>query len=917
MKFSRASLLASLAFASGLASQQCIAAVTPYSWIRGGEGGIFADSSGNNHPFNAAFSSRAGGDPAALIVADSVGGPLGNTSAISTLSTRWGYYSLANSGMWVQGPNNTPPPTNLWSLPASNWVVEVWVKPVGTGGSAGHTDAQFVSTGSPHFGGKPGGVAFRTHYNSDDDTVIGRVDSIGSSASDNFTIGDTTVLSKDHWTHLAAVNDNGVTTFYVNGVANGPSTNNVTAPSGVPYIGSGEDTGAPFDGYLDEIRYSTFAPGAFAVSDLLLLPPGASIIAQPKSATVWSGGPAIFQIKTPVDSRTTFQWKLNGQPITAATSANLYLPAVTLADSGKVYSVVLSNSGVDVTSSNATLTVVAPETANNDFYRQAVQSESSLLAYFPVDNDSGAILTNVKDASHNGTIQGNASFDGRTDRAYGIRSLRLNGDGDVSVPANPNYEFTDGSGTIEAIVYLDKSPVDPSPENIFSIATGEGSSAQVYYQFQVSADGTTLLYSNDTLTSPVSWNSPVSLLNRFTHVALVFDNHGDADPANDTVTAFVDGLSLGAKPNPNFGAQTGLSANIGSASVGSSGLPVGAWNGNIDELAIYGDALSSATIAIHNSRFIYGTNVSKPTIVSAPTGSSTYLAGGAPSFRVNASGTAPLTYEWKLNGAPIANNPTASTASFTILNSTVNSSGTYTVTVSNPIGEVTSDPFTVTFNPVPAGDKYASFILGDHPSAFWRLDETTGTNLVDYAGGHNGTYHGDVQLGKEGAPGTAPDTAAHFPGSLTGGIPNAVVPYSSALNPTGPFSLEFWAKPDVGGQVSQAVVASQDRNAGRAGYVVYQGFNGAAWEGHLGVGDGAKIVIGQTVPVAGRWDHIVFVWDGNSIGRIWVNGVDDTRSDSDTGGPLRPNLNVPLEIGSRFNGQFPYQGTVDEVAFYN
>jgi hypothetical protein len=546
-----------------------------------------------------------------------------------------------------------------------------------------------------------------------------------------------------------------------------------------------------------------------------------------------------------------------------------------------------------------------------------VQSEASLLAFFPVDNDSSATLTNVKDPSHNGTIQGNASFDGRTDRAYGVRSLRLNGDGDVLVSANPAYEFADGSGTIEAIVYLDKSPVDPSPENIFSLAAGDPPSAQVYYQFQVSADGSTLIYSNDSLTTPVSWNSPVSLLNRFAHVALVFDNHGDADPNNDTVTAYVDGLSLGAKPNPTFGLETGLNANIGSASVGSSGLPVGAWNGNIDELAIYGDALSSAAIAIHNSRFIYGTNVSKPTIVSAPTGSSTFLAGGAPSFKVNASGTAPLTYQWKRNGAPIADNPTADTASLTILNSTVDSSGSYTVTVSNPIGEVTSDPFTVTFNPVPVGDKYASFILADHPSAFWRLDEATGTNFTDYAGGHNGVYHGDVQLAQAGAPGTAPDTAVHFPGSLTGGIPNAVVPYSPTLNPTGPFSVEFWAKPDINGQASEAVISSQDRNAGRAGYVVYQGFNGAAWEGHLGVGDGAKIVIGRTPPVAGRWDHVVFVWDGNNAGRIWVNGIDDTDPGSDTGGPLRPNLHVPLEIGSRFNGQFPYQGTVDEVAFYN
>jgi hypothetical protein len=890
-------------------------AVTPYSWIRAGEaGGVFADSSGQNHPFNAAFSSRAGGDPAAVIVQTGAGGPLDATGAISTSSTRWGFYALANSGMWIQGPNNSVPPASQWSLPPTNWVVEVWVMPVGTGGSADHADSQFVSTGSGQFGGTPGGIAFRTHYNSDDDTVIGRVDSIGPNPSNNFTIGDPVVLSRDHWTHLAAVNDNGVTTFYVNGVANGAPSSDVTAPSGVPYIGSGQDTGAPFNGLLDEIRYSTFEPGKFAVSDLLLLPPGPNIIAQPKSINVWVGGAAIFNVQTPIDSRTTFQWKLNGQNIQGATTSELYIPNVALTDSGKVYSVVLSNSGIDVTSADATLTVIPVETENVAFYRQAVESEASLLSYFPVDNDSAGVLTNTKNAAGNGTIQGNTDFDGRKDRAFGVKSLRLKGPGDVLLPANPAYEFSDGSGTIEALVYLDTGSPDPSPKTIFSLAAA----GSVYYQFQVTADGTTIIYQNDVMTSPVSWVAPTSLLNRFAHVALVFDNNGDANPDNNTVTAYVDGLPLGSKPNPGFGQTTGLTGNIGSSGLDANSVTTGGWIGNIDEVAIYGDALSANTIAVHNSRFIYGTAVTKPTIDSAPTGTRTVLAGGAPVFTVKASGTAPLSYQWKLNGAPIQNNPSATTSTLTIINSTVASSGDYTVTVSNPIGEVTSDPFTVNFVAVAPTDKYASFVLGDHPTAYWRLDEATGTTkLTDYAGGLDGTYHGDVQLGVEGAPSTAPDTAAHFPGAIKDGVPNAVVPFTPVLNPTGPFSIEFWAKPDVSGQANQAVVTAQNRNAGRAGYAIYQGFNGAAWEAHYGVGDGAHIVIGQTVPAAGRWDHVVFVWDGNSSGRIWVNGVDDTRSDSDSGGPFRPNLVVPLEIGSRFGGQFPYQGTVDDVAFYS
>ena len=141
----------------------------------------------------------------------------------------------------------------------------------------------------------------------------------------------------------------------------------------------------------------------------------------------------------------------------------------------------------------------------------------------------------------------------------------------------------------------------------------------------------------------------------------------------------------------------------------------------------------------------------------------------------------------------------------------------------------------------------------------------------------------------------------------------AVVPYSPAINPNGAFSIEFWAKPSVSGQNSLAVLASQNRNTGRAGYAAYQGLNGSFWEVHLGTGETVMNLSGGPSPVAGRWDHIVATWDGNATAALYVNGelIGTLAS-----GPFRPNLSVPLEIGSRFNGGIPYNGTVDEVALY-
>src|SRR5688572_7043516 len=371
MRNSGAILSAGVALTSCLMINSAFAAVTPYSWIRAGElNNVFLDSSGNAKNFNAGFSSGCvpgaggGGNPAAVIVPIGAGGPLGPAGVTSTSATRWGSFNCANSGMWIQGPNNTVPLPELWSLPATNWVMEAWVLPVNDGASGGHTASQFVSTGSPHFGGRPGGAALRTTYNPGDNTITISAHSIGPLATDNFVIGEPVVTDTNRWIHVAVVNDNGVTTFYTNGVASGISTNGVTAPSGIPYIGSGEDTGSPFDGYLDEIRYSTFAPGQFQASDLLLRPPGPSIVAQPQSAIVWAGGAAPFEVQTAFDVSTTYQWRRNDVALFGEVAPELFLSTVASADSGSTFNVVLSNSGIDRTSSTATLTVAPVQTAN-------------------------------------------------------------------------------------------------------------------------------------------------------------------------------------------------------------------------------------------------------------------------------------------------------------------------------------------------------------------------------------------------------------------------------------------------------------------------------------------------------------------------------------------------------------------------
>ena len=90
-----------------------------------------------------------------------------------------------------------------------------------------------------------------------------------------------------------------------------------------------------------------------------------------------------------------------------------------------------------------------------------------------------------------------------------------------------------------------------------------------------------------------------------------------------------------------------------------------------------------------------GTNGGAPNIATQPT-NQTVTAGQTATFRVTATGTAPLSYQWQKNGADITG---ATSASYTTAVTTVSDSGEqFRVTVSNLMGSVPSSIATLTVN---------------------------------------------------------------------------------------------------------------------------------------------------------------------------------------------------------------------------
>src|SRR6202035_868378 len=74
-------------------------------------------------------------------------------------------------------------------------------------------------------------------------------------------------------------------------------------------------------------------------------------------------------------------------------------------------------------------------------------------------------------------------------------------------------------------------------------------------------------------------------------------------------------------------------------------------------------------------------------------------AGQTATFSVTASGTAPLSYQWRKNGTAISG---AAAASYTTPAETTSDSGAqFTVVVTNSAGNVTSNAAILTVNPAP------------------------------------------------------------------------------------------------------------------------------------------------------------------------------------------------------------------------
>lgn len=111
---------------------------------------------------------------------------------------------------------------------------------------------------------------------------------------------------------------------------------------------------------------------------------------------------------------------------------------------------------------------------------------------------------------------------------------------------------------------------------------------------------------------------------------------------------------------------------------------------------------NSAGTVLSNAAFLTvltsGTGGAAAPVIVTPPADVGVVAGSAFSLSVTASGSAPLAYQWRKDGAIL---PGVATASYTVAAADASHAGVYTVVVSNAAGSVTSPAATVTVGTLP------------------------------------------------------------------------------------------------------------------------------------------------------------------------------------------------------------------------
>jgi hypothetical protein len=244
------------------------------------------------------------------------------------------------------------------------------------------------------------------------------------------------------------------------------------------------------------------------------------------------------------------------------------------------------------------------------------------------------------------------------------------------------------------------------------------------------------------------------------------------------------------------------------------------------------------------------------------------------------------------------------------------------------------------------GSDYPTTVLSHSPLGYWRLDEAgpspalhSVANSGSAGSAANGYVVNTVSLTvTNGMPGIVGNCArfSNPSAAIGSGLTRIDVPWSTAINPNPPFSVEMWANfvtigSDSTGTCPLSNFSYYDYGGGsRWGWLFYVRGPDGRWQFRLGTSSGYAAICSATSgnAVAGTWQHIVATFDGTTV-LLYVNGA---QVGSSASAPWTPNPQQALRMGNNElggstsdgpwidglgnTGNRGFDGFLDEVAVY-
>ncbi len=394
-------------------------------------------------------------------------------------------------------------------------------------------------------------------------------------------------------------------------------------------------------------------------------PVAPSITGQPASQTIAAGQTATFSVTATGTAPLSYQWQKNSAAIAGATSSSYTTPAETASDNGAQFSVVVSNSAGTVTSNAAILTVNAPPAVTAQPVNQTVAVGQT--ATFSVTATGTAPLS-YQWRKNGGNISG------ATASAYTTPATTSTDNG-----AQFSVVISNAAGSVTsntATLTVNVPPTITTQPSSATITAGQTAT------FSVTATGTTPLSyqwkkngTSITGATAASYTTPAETTadNGAQFTVVVSNSVGSATSNAATLTVNPEPLAPSITTQPSSVTITaGQTATFSVTATGTAPLSY-QWSQNGS--AISGATSSSYTtptettsasgaqftVVVSNSAGSATSNAATLTVNPAPVAPSittqpssvTITAGQTATFSVTATGTAPLSYQWKKNGTSI------------------------------------------------------------------------------------------------------------------------------------------------------------------------------------------------------------------------------------------------------------------------